>query len=152
MRKRERIVQCQVVHQRSIVGASPPFDRMQLIGVWSTVCVEPRLVVVSNGVDDEGIALPVTYRMAPPSRDRVIWVRMLSAVHKDLSYRATATLLTNDVDCAQPFRRHRLHEVPREWVARRDRDGSAEEIRLVLLFSALLQRLCPWQQRQLARL
>src|SRR5579862_1664657 len=105
--------------------------------------VEPRLVVVPHGVDDERVSVPVANRMAPPGWNRVVWGRVLPAVHEDLPYCPAAALLSDDVNGSESLRSNRLDEIPGKGVASCDRDRSAEEVGLILLFAACLERLCP---------
>src|SRR6186713_399472 len=55
LRKRPRVVEEEIVGDSSVVDARPPLDRVQLFRMWRSAAVEPELVVVANGVDDQSV-------------------------------------------------------------------------------------------------
>src|SRR5262245_53970183 len=93
---------------------------MELVGVRCPARVEPRLVVIANGIDDERVTFPTTGRVSPPCRDQIIRIGMFPAVHEDLPDGTAAALLVDDVDRAETFRGYRLNEIPRERILSRD--------------------------------
>src|SRR6058998_190653 len=109
-RKGTRIIKREIVDERSIVDPGPSFDRVEFLRVRGAAAVEPELVVIANGVDDERVALPRPNRVAPPSRKKI--VRMLAAIHVDHAMRAGVPGLVQDVDVRQPLRRVRHCELP----------------------------------------
>src|SRR5262245_35076367 len=80
------IVEREVVDERPEVRAREPLDGVELLRVRGTAAVEPELVVVADGIDDERVALPTADRVAVPARKQV--VRMLAAIHVHNTMRA----------------------------------------------------------------
>src|SRR6185503_4629902 len=68
LRVRAGIVDGEVVDQRAEIGPREPLDRVELLRVWRTAAVEPELVVVADGIDDQRVAFPATDRVAVPAR------------------------------------------------------------------------------------
>src|SRR5436309_15975754 len=99
------IINREYVNECSVVNPGPSFDRVEFPGVRGAATIEPELVVIANGVDDERVALPRPNRVAPPSRKKI--VRMLAAIHVDHAMRAGVPGLVQDVDVRQPLRRVR---------------------------------------------
>src|SRR5438034_632651 len=58
LRKGTRILNREIVDERSIVDPGPSFDRVEFLGMRGAATIEPELVVIANSVDDEGAAHP----------------------------------------------------------------------------------------------
>ena len=135
---------------RAVVDPRPPLDRVQLLGVRCAAAVEPELVVVADGVDDERVAFPAADRVPPPGRDQI--VRVLAAIHVDDAMRAGIAGLVQDIDVRHALRRvaeanfHGYGLTRGTLIGRQAVYGSSFDIRLSL------QLLRPRQQRQLAGL
>src|ERR1041384_1257971 len=114
--------------------------------------VEPELVVVADGIDDERVPFPVAYRMSVPRREEMPGIGMLAAVHVDDAMCAGITELVEDVDFRDAFRRQAVDHLPRKRIDARHAHRRARDVRLVLLLAAVAKLLRPWQQRQLAGL
>src|SRR5689334_5532865 len=65
-RVRARVVDGELVDERSEVRAREPLDGMELLGVRRAAAVEPELVVVADGIDDERVAFPTTDGVTVP--------------------------------------------------------------------------------------
>src|SRR5262245_6202160 len=75
LRERARIVESEFVDERAVIDARPAFDRVQFFRVRGAAAVEPKLLVVANGVNDERVAFPPADGVSPPARKQI--VRML---------------------------------------------------------------------------
>src|SRR5919106_4549409 len=95
-RPRSWILEGEIEVERPVVDARPPFNRMELLGVWCPARIEPELVVVADGIDDERIAVPPADGVAPPRRERVR--RMRTTVHVNDTVRSCVTGFMQQID------------------------------------------------------
>src|SRR5204863_10108508 len=54
-RKGSRVVEGEFVDEGPVIDACPPFYRVQLLRVRRAVTIEPELLVVADGVDNERV-------------------------------------------------------------------------------------------------
>src|SRR5436190_16817605 len=112
LRKGSRIVDGEVIDERSVIDPRPPFGGVELIGVRSTTAIEPELLVITDGVDDERVSFPVTDGVAPPGWEKIIRVLGLIHVH-DAMVPGVAGLMQK-INLRQTLRRVRHREFP--WI------------------------------------
>src|SRR5688572_13141496 len=148
-RERPWIVDRELVRHAPEIDARPALDRVQLLGVRCAAAVEPELVVVADGVDDERVFFEAADRVAPPGRNRIDRVR--APIHVDDAMRPGIARLMQLVDVRQPLRRVGHRELPRVRVDARDAHGQAGRVGLVLGQPLVPELARPGEQRQFAR-
>src|SRR4030095_11047216 len=95
--------------------------------------VEPELVVVADGVDDERVAFPSSDGVSPPRRDQI--VEMLPPIHIDDAMRTRIASFVQDVDVRQTLRRVGHRELPRIRIHARHAHWKTRGVRFVLLLA-----------------
>src|SRR5207253_2434134 len=78
--ERTRVVECHADVEVPEIGPPNPLGDMKHLRMRNDA--NPALVVVTDGIDDERIAIPLADRMSDPARIRIL--RMRAAIHEDL--------------------------------------------------------------------
>src|SRR5262249_51626118 len=81
--ERDRVFDHHVVFQSILVDEAYALDETDLIAVWRARSVISRVVPHTDGIDNEGVALPVTDRMPAPSREAIFLGQMAATVGID---------------------------------------------------------------------
>src|SRR5262249_5210193 len=58
--------------ERVVSRTRPAFLEFHMLAVWITEVVDPCALVITSGIDDEGVAFPLAARPSIPSRIRII--------------------------------------------------------------------------------
>ena len=83
LRVRAGVVDRDFVDESSEILSGVPFDRVESFGVGMPDEIEPELVIESDRIHDQRVALEVPDRMAVPGWIEIIW--MLVHIHEDLA-------------------------------------------------------------------
>src|SRR5262245_61337804 len=142
-RVRAGVVDGELVDERPEVRAREPFNRVKLLRVRGAAAVEPELVVVADGVDDERVAFPTTDGVTVPGGQQIVW--MLAAIHVDDAMRTRIAEFVQDVNLSHALWRQAEDHLPRVRIDARHAHRQTRDVRFVLLLPFVPELLRPWQ-------
>src|SRR5690242_5964563 len=146
--KSSGIVNGKFVDECSVIDAGPAFDGVQFVRMRSSAAVEPELLVIADGVDDERVSFPVSDGMAPPRRQQI--VRMFGLIHMYDTMVSGIAGLMQKVNLGKAFRCVRHREFPWVWIHTGNAHRQAGGIGFLAFFAAVSELLRPRQQWKFA--